>query len=133
MRSRLVAETTRTSTEMVLAPPSRRTTRDSSARNSLGCSSSGNSPISSRKRVPPLARSKAPGTLATAPVKAPRSWPNNSLSIIVAGMGQRFGDALLAGAGLALHEHGRVGAGERGQARGQGAKGGRLADEAVEV
>ena len=69
-------------------------------------------------------------TLATAPVKAPRSWPNSSDSIMrrrhgaavddderlaarAAGEVQRLGDALLAGAGLALHEHRGVGAGER--------------------
>ena len=36
------------------------------------------SPISSRKSVPPSACSKRPRRIACAPVKAPRSWPNNS-------------------------------------------------------
>src|SRR5262245_1816096 len=38
------------------------------------------SPISSRKIVPPSASLKRPTRLATAPVNAPRSWPNISLS-----------------------------------------------------
>ena len=38
------------------------------------------SPISSRKSVPPSARSKRPRLVATAPVNAPRTWPNSSLS-----------------------------------------------------
>jgi hypothetical protein len=39
------------------------------------------SPISSRKIVPPSATSNKPRFFATAPVNAPRSWPNSSLSI----------------------------------------------------
>ena len=50
------------------------TTRSNSA-----CSAGGNSPTSSRKSVPPSASAKAPSRAATAPVNAPRSWPNNSL------------------------------------------------------
>ena len=38
------------------------------------------SPISSRNRVPPSACSNRPRRIVAAPVKAPRSWPNNSLS-----------------------------------------------------
>ena len=38
------------------------------------------SPISSRNSVPPLATSTLPMVCLWAPVKAPRSWPNNSLS-----------------------------------------------------
>ena len=57
----------------------------SSTRSSLACSSSGSSPISSRKRVPPSASLEAPLRLRIAPVKAPRSWPNSSLSISVGG------------------------------------------------
>ncbi|MEW5317923.1 MAG: hypothetical protein WDW38_009182 [Sanguina aurantia] len=41
---------------------------------------SGMSPISSRNSVPPSACSKRPETRLTAPVKAPASWPNSSLS-----------------------------------------------------
>jgi hypothetical protein len=64
---------TRTSTSMTSLPPTRRTSRFSSTRSSLGCRSVRSSPSSSRKMVPPLARSKAPGRDATAPVKAPFS------------------------------------------------------------
>ncbi|KFE58476.1 hypothetical protein DB31_6275 [Hyalangium minutum] len=52
----------------------------SSTRSSLACTSSGISPTSSRKRVPPCAASKAPVRRVSAPVKAPFSWPNSSLS-----------------------------------------------------
>ena len=38
------------------------------------------SPISSRNNVPPSACSKRPRRIVCAPVNAPRSWPNNSLS-----------------------------------------------------
>ena len=41
---------------------------------------SGSSPISSRNSVPPCAASKAPPFDSTAPVNAPRTWPNSSLS-----------------------------------------------------
>ena len=48
------------------------------------------SPTSSRKIVPPSARSKAPARSSTAPVKAPRSWPNSSLSIMPSGRAAQF-------------------------------------------
>ena len=38
----------------------------------------GSSPISSRNSVPPSALSTSPGLFDTAPVKAPRTWPNSS-------------------------------------------------------
>ena len=41
----------------------------------------GSSPISSRKMVPPCAASNDPARAATAPVNAPRAWPNSSPSI----------------------------------------------------
>ena len=44
------------------------------------------SPISSRKRVPPSANSKRPFLEVKAPVNAPFSWPNNSLSNNSAGI-----------------------------------------------
>ena len=59
--------------------------RVSSTRSSFTCSSIGISVISSRKSVPPAARSKCPRCRCAAPVKLPRSWPKSSLSI-------RFGD-----------------------------------------
>ena len=100
--------------------------RDSSTRSSLGCSSSGSSPISSRKIVPPSAASNAPARAATAPVNAPRAWPNSSPSSRARrsapqstttngprGARRRVVDRarhqLLAGAGLALDQHRRVG------------------------
>src|SRR5467141_1813621 len=51
-----------------------------STRSSLACVSSAMSPISSRNRVPPSAASNLPSRRATAPVNAPFSWPNSSLS-----------------------------------------------------
>ncbi len=53
----------------------------SSTRKSFTCSASGISVISSRKSVPPLARSKKPWCWRSAPVKLPFSWPKISLSI----------------------------------------------------
>ena len=44
------------------------------------------SPISSRKIVPPSAISKRPLRVARAPVNAPFSWPNSSLSSSSAGI-----------------------------------------------
>ena len=75
----------RTSTARWLLPPTRRISRFSRTRSSLGCSSSGSSPISSRKMVPPDASSKAPMRRTSALVNAPRSWPNSSLSSSAAG------------------------------------------------
>ena len=46
----------------------------------------GSSPISSRNSVPPCASSKAPLRFETAPVNAPRTWPNSSLSMRFSGM-----------------------------------------------
>src|ERR1035437_1030675 len=40
----------------------------------------GSSPTSSRNSVPPWAASNTPGLDSTAPVNAPRTWPNSSLS-----------------------------------------------------
>ena len=60
--------------------PTRSTTRSSITRSSLACSSSGSSPISSRNSVPPSASSIGPRRVRDAPVNAPRSWPNSSLS-----------------------------------------------------
>ena len=49
-------------------------------RSSLTCKGKGISPTSSRNSVPPSASSILPGVVFTAPVKAPFSWPNSSLS-----------------------------------------------------
>ena len=48
------------------------------------------SPISSRKSVPPSASSNFPCRRAAAPVKAPFSWPNSSLSIRESGRAAQF-------------------------------------------
>ena len=113
---------TRTSTLMVLGLPSRSNSPVSSTRSSLACTSSGSSPISSRKSVEPSATSKRPTWRVRAPVKAPFSWPNSSLSTSPDGSAAQLtltisvvparaqpvdglGDELLAGAGLAAHEH----------------------------
>jgi hypothetical protein len=78
----LLAATMRESKAMgELLAPSRRNSRSSMARSSLGWRSSARSPISSRKSVPPCARSRQPIRWLTAPVKAPFSWPKSSLSI----------------------------------------------------
>ena len=57
-----------------------------STRSSLACVASAMSPISSRKSVPPWADSNSPLRSPTAPVKAPRTCPNSSLSISSLGM-----------------------------------------------
>ncbi len=54
-------------------------------RSSLACVASGISPISSSSSVPFCATSKQPARRSEAPVKAPFSWPNSSLSISVSG------------------------------------------------
>ena len=48
------------------------------------------SPISSRNRVPPSASSKRPARAVMAPVNAPFSWPNSSLSSRSAGIAPQF-------------------------------------------
>ena len=87
---------------------------------------SGMSPISSRKSVPSRASSKRPGLARTAPVNAPRSWPNSSDSSRPSGIAAQFtgtngpslralepvdgaGQDFLAGAALALDEDRHVG------------------------
>ena len=113
---------TRTSTAMAVVPPTRMNSRSSSTRRSLTCVDGGISPISSRKSVPPSASSNRPSRRSAAPVKAPFSWPNNSLSSSVSGSAPTFTamngllrrglrsahrarDELLARAALALDEH----------------------------
>ena len=95
----------------------------------MGCSSGGMSPTSSRNSVPWWANSKRPIFCVIAPVKAPFSWPNSSLSSSPVGIaaqliltkvrsrrGLRSCSAraieLLARAGLAADEHGGVGGGD---------------------
>ena len=77
-RSRLVAANTRTFSRRGLLSPTRSITRSSRKRSSLAWDESDSSPISSRNRVPPSALSNFPARSRTAPVKAPRTWPNTS-------------------------------------------------------
>ena len=84
-RWRCVAQTTRTSTLMLLLSPTRRISRLSSTRSSLACIDLGSSPISSRNSVPPSATSNSPTRCSSAPVKAPLRWPKSSLSIRFSG------------------------------------------------
>ena len=75
-----MAATMRTSTHCVVMPPTGSNMPFSSTRSSLTCSFGLMSPISSRKIVPPSASRKRPTREQIAPVNAPRSWPNISLS-----------------------------------------------------
>ena len=75
-----MAAITRTSTLIVRGLPSRSNSPVSSTRSSLACTSSDSSPTSSRKSVEPSATSKRPTWRVRAPVKAPFSRPNSSLS-----------------------------------------------------
>ena len=47
--------------------------------------SAGARPAHPGNSVPPSAASNFPARLSTAPVKAPRTWPNSSLSAMVSG------------------------------------------------
>ena len=106
-----------------------RASAPASTRSTLACVAGGMSPISSRKIVPPWAASNLPTRRASAPVKAPFSWPKSSLStssrLIAAqftatngrarrdaALVQRLRDELLAGAALAAHQHGEIGLGD---------------------
>ncbi len=84
-RSRFVAASRRTSTRRCPVAPIRSTIPSCRTRRSFTWAAGGSSPISSRNSVPPSASSKRPGLDSTAPVKAPRSWPNSSDSTRVSG------------------------------------------------
>ena len=75
------AATTRTSTACSASPPTGRTSRSSSTRSSRACTGGGHArparPGRACRRWP---ATKAPGARRVAPVKAPRTWPNSSLS-----------------------------------------------------
>ena len=81
-----MAASTRTSISVSLVPPTRLTRRSWRTRSSLTCSGSGSSPISSSRIVEPCAASNIPWWARTAPVNAPFSWPNSSLSMSASGM-----------------------------------------------
>src|SRR5207245_1222894 len=86
----LVAAMTRTSTLIGWVPPTRKKVRSSSTRSSFTCVAGVISPTSSRKIVPPSASSKRPSRRSAAPVNAPFSWPNSSLSSSVSGSAAQF-------------------------------------------
>src|SRR5437667_2454189 len=81
---------TRTSTLIGWVPPTRKKVRSSSTRSSFTCVAGVISPTSSRKIVPPSASSKRPSRRSAAPVNAPFSWPNSSLSSSVSGSAAQF-------------------------------------------
>ena len=82
----LVAAMTRTSTVTEAMPPTGSTFCSCSARRTLAWVFRVMSPISSRNSVPPSASSNLPFLAVSAPVKAPRVWPNSSLSMSSSGM-----------------------------------------------
>ena len=122
-RSRRVAARTRTSIGSKAVPPTRLTCFSLSARRSLGCSSSGSSPSSSRKSVPPCASASAPLRRSVAPVNGALLVAEEDAlgqrrrdaaavddherrpSLAVARVVDGLGDELLAGARLAQDEH----------------------------
>ena len=81
-----MAAISRTSVRTVSLPPTRSNDCSCSSRRTLACTASGMSPISSRNSVPPSHCSNLPMRRRSAPVKAPFSWPNSSLSSRVSGM-----------------------------------------------
>ena len=85
-RSLFVAAMTRTSTRTRCVLPTGSTTWSCSTRSTLACVFRLMSPISSRKIVPPSAASNFPRRSVTAPVNAPRVWPNSSDSISSSGI-----------------------------------------------
>ncbi len=85
-----VVAMTRTSTWIVSVPPTLSKHLSCNTRSNFACILMGISPISSRKIVPVSARSKRPIFLLVAPVKAPFSWPNSSLSNSWSGRAAQF-------------------------------------------
>src|SRR5207253_1310749 len=71
-------------------PPTRKKVRSSSTRSTFTWVAGAISPTSSRKMVPPSASSNRPSRRSAAPVNAPFSWPNSSLSSRVSGMAAQF-------------------------------------------
>ncbi len=78
-----VAEMRRKSLRTGRSAPTGRISPCSSTRSSFTCRARGMSATSSRKIVPPSACSSSPLRGWSAPVKAPRAWPNSSLSASV--------------------------------------------------
>ncbi len=84
------AAITRTSTFIVLVPPTRCISCSWSARRTFACVERLMSAISSRNIVPPCASSNLPFLCAVAPVKEPFSCPKSSDSIKSSGMAAQF-------------------------------------------
>ena len=76
----------RTSACKDLLPPTLSKVLSCNTRNNFTCIGIGISPISSKNSVPPSANSKRPLRAEKAPVNAPFSCPNNSLSNSSAGI-----------------------------------------------
>ena len=129
-RSRCVAATIRTSTLIGFSAPTRSIQPSCRMRNMRTWAAGGNSPISSRNSVPPSARSNQPRRASTAPVNAPRSWPNSCESISSGGIAPQLTRSngplrrderlwiarainFLARARLAEDQHGGVAAGDQ--------------------
>ncbi len=87
---RFVAATTLTLIGICVVPPTRVSFLSSSTRSSFTCVDGRISPISSRKSVPSSASSNRPMRRSAAPVNAPFSWPNSSLSISDSGSAPAF-------------------------------------------
>ncbi|MNR07167.1 hypothetical protein D3C85_1232790 [compost metagenome] len=88
--SPLAAATMRTSIGTEVFDPSRSSVPSCNTRSSFTWSASGMLSISSRNSVPPDACSSLPTRRLPAPVKAPASWPNISLSKIASGTAPQF-------------------------------------------
>ena len=88
-RSRFVAAT-RGRRHGEVFSPTRLTSPSWSVRRSLACARGDSSPTSSRKSVPRCDSSKTPARSATAPVNAPRLWPNSSASTRSSGSAAQF-------------------------------------------
>ena len=80
-----MARITRVSTLNVLVPPTGSNSNSCSTRSSFTCMPGLAVPISSRKIVPPSACMNLPILSPVAPVNAPATWPNSSLSSSVSG------------------------------------------------
>ena len=123
-----MARMTRVSTWNVLVPPTCSNSRSCSTRSNLTCMAGLAVLISSRKIVPSSASLNLPSFSPTAPVNAPATWPNSSLSSSVSGSAPQAtstnglsrraaaavdgpGNQRLAGAAFAGDQHGGLGVG----------------------
>ena len=89
-RSLFVAAMMRALTFTLSLPPTRSNSISCKTRKSFACRFTDISLISSRNTEPNRASSNLPSFRATAPVKDPFSWPNNSDSKSVSTMAEQF-------------------------------------------